>query len=129
MIDRMEAEEQLNEIKTRRAVVWSQHRGSTYKEAEFWAQLRGLDQEERYWRTRILEVEMPGPPENAPVWALDLWKTFLGLQADVLSWRAERREERLDDAIERDRARRLQYALLGLIAAAIWANLLFGVVT
>lgn len=127
MIDRMEAEQQLIEIQTRRTVLFATQRGTTYKEGEFFAQLRNLDMEERYWRTRMLEAEMPGPPTNAPDWALDLWKTFLGLQADVMAWRSERRAERVDDAIERDRARRTQYMLWGLVAAAVWANLLVGV--
>jgi hypothetical protein len=114
VIDRLEVDSQLAEIQARRVALFDQQRSATYPEAEFYERLRRLDSEERYWRSRLLESDNPAPA-GIPQWGDNLWKTVLGLQADVISWREERRAERLADAIERDKARRIYYALFTLV--------------
>lgn len=118
MIDRLEADGQLAEIQARRVALFAQQRSATYPEAEFYELLRRLDSEERYWRSRLLESDNP-PPAGMPQWGKDLWKSVLDLQSDVISWRDERRAERLADAVERDRVRRLQFRLSYLVVAVV----------
>lgn len=117
MIDRLEIDNQLAEIQARRVALFDKQRGQSYPEAEFFELLRSLDAEERYWRSRLLGIDNPQPP-GLPQWGKDLWKAVFDLQADVISWREERRTERLYDAIERDKARRTQYGLYGLVIIA-----------
>jgi len=117
-IDRMEIDSQLAEIQARRSILFDQQRSSTYPEAEFYEKLKRLDSEEKYWRTRLAEVENP-PPASLPDWGNRLWKVVESLQLDVDAWRDERRAERIADAIERDKARRLQYALMILLVLAV----------
>lgn len=117
MIDRLEIDSKLAEIQARRSVMFDQQRSATYPEPEFWELLKRLDSEERYWRSKILENDNPAPTA-IPQCGKDLWKAVIDLQADVISWREERRAERLSDAVERDRARRLQYILMSVLIVA-----------
>lgn len=119
MIDRLEIDTQLAEIQARRIILFDQQRSATYPEAEFFEKLRRLDSEERYWRSMLLEADNP-TPTNLPQWGKDLWKAVLDLQADVISWREERRTERVEDMRERDRARarqQLWFVVLAVLMA------------
>lgn len=118
MIDRLEIDTQLAEIQARRIILFDQQRSATYPEAEFFEKLRRLDSEERYWRSRLLAEDNP-TPLHLPQWGKDLWKAVLDLQADVISWREERRSERVEDMKERDRARWRQQLWMAFLAALL----------
>lgn len=122
-IDRLEFDSQIAEIQARRSILFDQQRSATYPEAEFYERLKRLDAEEKFWRTRMAENENP-PPAVLPEWGNRLWKVVESLQLDVDAWRDERRAERIADAQERDKARRLQYALLGMLVLAMAADTL-----
>jgi len=121
MIDRMEAESRLAEIQARRTILFDQHRSATLPEPELFEQLRRLDSEENFWRLRLKQEEQP-PPPALPAWGKELWTTVLGLSADVDAWRDERRQERIEDGKDRDRARRIQYTFF--VALAVWMSVL-----
>ena len=122
MIDRLEAESRINEIQSRRTVLFDQHRGGSLPEAEFFQQLRQLDTEETYWRTRVKAEEMPAPAQLPP-WGKELWAQVLSLSADVDAWRDERRAERIEDAKERDRVRRWYLGSAGATLLLLLADI------
>jgi hypothetical protein len=123
VIDRLEIDSQLAEIQARRVILFDQQRSATNPEAEFYEKLRRLDSEERYWRSKLIENDNPAPA-GMPQWGKDLWKAVIDLQSDVISWREERRAERLNDAIERDRARRSLYLVLIVVTLTVGADMI-----
>ena len=111
-VDRLQAEAALNDIAVRKAVLFQQHRGTIEPPPEYFGQMQSLDNEAIFWRERLDDT--PAPPSLSPR-EKELWTTVNFLRFRIDDFRDERRRERLEDANDRDHARKVQYALFSAL--------------
>lgn len=111
-VDRLQAEAALNDIAVRKAVLFQQYRGAIEPPPEYFGQMQALDNEAVFWRERLDDT--PAPASLSPR-EKELWTTVNFLRFRLDDFRDERRRERLEDANDRDHARRVQYALFSAL--------------
>lgn len=111
-VERLQAEAALNDIAVRKAVLFQKYRGSIEPEPEYFGQMQALDNEAVFWREKLDDTPTPA---ILPPWGKELWTTVNYLRFRVDDFRDERRRERLEDANDRDHARRVQYTLFSAL--------------